>query len=185
MARGSSQATGAATSAQNLSNQSAGQAHDLYGFLAPQLEQQAANPTGYSPTDMAAMDTAAQEGAGGSMAGAVGEGALHNERTKNAGGADAAIAESARDSAAGAAKGALASRFANANLKQENRRSALGGLGSLLGMATGNATNALGIVPNAVNANTNAKAQSWDWAKYLLDPAMAAGGQAGAAYLAG
>jgi len=181
--RSNPQATGAATSAQNNSNSLMGAGSSIGSFLAPELESQAANPQGYSPSDMAAMDTAALQSAGGSQAAAVGSGALRTARTHNAGGADASSAESGRDASAAAARGALGSRIANAEAKTGERSQALGGLGNLYSTDVSGANQALGIVPNAVNANVNQENQSYDWARYLLDPVLSAGGAAGAAKL--
>src|SRR5579864_7452790 len=96
MARGSQTADTAATSAQGLSSTYAGNASNLFGTLAPTLEAEAAHPSGMTPTDLAATDTAAKQSAGGTQAAAVGQGALRAARTRNAGGADAAVAESSR-----------------------------------------------------------------------------------------
>jgi hypothetical protein len=172
MARGSDQATTAGTSAQNMSNQFGANAGSLYSSLAPELESEAAHPAGFGPSEMAHMDTAAQQSAGGSNAGAVGQGALLASRTRNAGTADAAVQQSARDSGKTLSKATLGVQNQDAMLKQSQRRAALGGLQGLYGTEAGSSLGALGIVPQAVNANTNASNASWNWAKYLLDPAM-------------
>lgn len=176
MARGSQQATTAATSAQNLSNGLQTNANALYGALAPELESEAAHPAGYAPSDLAAMNTAAQQSAGGSQAGAVGQGSLLASRTRNAGTADAAIAQSARTAGENLSKAALGTQLKNADLKQHQQQAGLSGLEGLNAEELGEGVQSLGIVPSAVNANTNAANASWDWAKYLLDPAMGAAG---------
>src|SRR5580658_4748376 len=96
MARGSSQAQTAATSAQGISSGLQANSGALYGALTPQLEQEATAPTGINPTDLAAMNTAAKQTAGGTQAGAVGQGALLASRTRNKGAAASAIAQSAK-----------------------------------------------------------------------------------------
>jgi len=174
MARGSSQASGAATSAQDISNTAASNAAGLYGTLAPELQAEAAHPAGFDPTTLARMDTEAEQSAGGSQAGAVGQGALQTARTRNAGGADAAIAKSARSASEALSKGVLSTQIKNAQMKESQRRSALGGLEGLYGTNFGGSVNALGEVAQNVNANTNAENASWDWAKFILDPAMQA-----------
>jgi hypothetical protein len=176
MARGSTQATSAATSAQTLSNGVQSNASALYGTLAPELETSVAHPAGYSPTDLAAMNTTAEQSTGGSQAGATGEGALLASRTRNAGTADAAIAESARTAGQQLSSDALKTQVSNAALKQHQHDEALSGLEGLYGTDLGAGVSALGQVANNVNANTNAAEQSWDWAKYILDPAMNAAG---------
>lgn len=185
MARGSTTANNAATTAQGNSNSLFNSGSSIGSFLAPELESQAANPQGYSPTDMAAMDTAGLQSAGGSQAAAVGSGALRAARTRNAGGADAASAESGRDASAAAGKTALGSRIANADAKVGERGQALSGLGNLYGADVSGANAALGQVAPDVNANTGAENASWDWAQNLLDPILSAGGAAGAGYLRG
>lgn len=185
MARGSSQASGAATSAQNLSNSLQGQSTGLYNTLAPELQSEAAAPSGFSPADMARMKTDAQQTAGGTQAAAVGQGALLAARTRNAGGPDAAIAQASRGAGRQLSEANLGTDVANARLKEQQRQAGLSGEENLYGRTLGGATQALGEVAPNVNADTNAKSQSWDWTKYLLDPLIQAGGQSGAAALGG
>ena len=166
MARGSNQATQAATAGLDRSNQLGGQSGALYSTLAPQLQAQAASPPGINPTDLAAINTAGQESAGGAQAAAVGQGSLMANRTRNAGSADAAIDASTREAGAQANKGALTAQILNAKTKQDQQAQALQGEEGLYGTTTGAANQALGIVPGAVNANTNA-ANSNPWDKYL------------------
>jgi hypothetical protein len=178
MARGSDQAKTAATTGQNLANTYSGNAGQLFNTLAPVLQSEVAHPPGFTPPDLAAMDTAAQESAGGSMAGAVGQGGLLAARTRNAGAGAAAIGQSARTAQENLGSAAVKTRLANAAEREKQRQSGISGLGALYGENVSGGNQALGIVPQAVNADTNAANQSWDWAKYLLDPAMAASGQA-------
>ena len=174
MARGSQTANTAATTAQSNSNALMGNANALYSSLAPELQSEAAHPQGFAPADRAAMDTAAQQSAGGSMAGAVGQGALLGARTRNAGAPAAAIGAAARGAGEDLSKRAVETQVANAGLKEKQRQSALSGLQGLTGTETGAAGQQLGIVPGAVNANTSAAEQSWDWAKFLGAPLLSA-----------
>jgi len=176
MARGSQPANTAATSAQNFSNQLQNNQSQLFNTLAPELESAAAHPSGYSPTDIAGMTTAAEQSAGGSTAGATGQGALLASRTKNAGTADAAIGQSARSAGQALSKASTGIAQANANQKAQNQRAGLSGLEGLTGLETGGANTALGIVPQAVNANTQAENDSWDWANSVFKPIMEAAG---------
>ena len=57
MARGSTQATGAATQAQTNSGAQLGAANNISSLLVPTLENQIANPQGINPTDLAALRT--------------------------------------------------------------------------------------------------------------------------------
>jgi len=183
MARGSQQANAAATAAQGISTQNNANAQALYGALAPELESQMANPAGISPADLAKMDTASKQTAGGSQAAAQGAGSLLASRTRNAGTASAAIADSTRTAGQNLSRATLGTQLANAEMKQREREAATGELGGLLGMTTGASVGALGQVANNVNANTNAENASWDWAKYIMDPMMSAAGSTAGGYL--
>lgn len=178
MARGSAQADTAATSAQNLSNTYSGNASGLFGALAPMLETEAAHPAGMSAPDLAAANTSAQQSAGGSQAGATGQGALLASRTRNAGAGAAAIAKSARTSGEQLSEAGLQTRLKNATLKQQQQQAGMSGLGNLFSENLSGGNQALGIVPQAVNANTNAENASWDWSKDLLGPLLGAAGAA-------
>ena len=172
MARGSAPANTAATTAQTQAQTNYGNSNALFGPLSAELETNVAHPTGINPTDLARMDTAALQTGGGSTAGAVGQGALKAARTRNAGGADAAIASSARTGGEIASKGILANRAKDAQLRGETYSEGLKGLQSLFAQNLSGGNQALGIVPNAANANTNAVNSSWDWAKDLFNPIM-------------
>lgn len=183
MARGSDQATGAATTAANTSAALQGNASNLYAGLAPQLAEEATSPSGYSPADLAAMNTAAQQSAGGATAGATGRGALLAARTRNAGAADAAIADAARSGGQQLSNEAVGTQVANANLKQRQQQAGLSGLEGLYGENLGAGINSEGQVAGDVNANTGSTNASWDWASDILDPVIKASGQAAAAKL--
>ncbi len=185
MARGSDQATQAATSAQGLSNQYAGNAGATYGALMPELASEAAHPAGFNPRDLSAMQTQVQQSEGGSNAGAVGQGALLAGRTKNPGVAAAAIPEAVRESGETASKNSLGIQTKNAALRESQRQSGLEGLEGLNKTETGAGISALGEVAPNVNADVAAKNASWDWARTILDPALQAAGGAASGYLAG
>ena len=178
MARGSPQATGAATSAQNLSNSLQGNAASLYSSVAPELQSEAAAPSGYDSADLAKMNTSAQQSAGGSQAGAVGQGALLAARTRNAGAPAAAIDSASRGAGQRLSEAALGTDMANAKLKQSQRQSGLTGLENLYGRTLGGGVQALGEVAPAVNADVNAQNASWDWSKFILDPLLQSAGSA-------
>ncbi len=165
MGRGSEPASTAATSAQNISNVSGGNAGALYSTLAPALESQMANPQGFNPVDLARMDTATMQTAGGTQSAAVGAGSLRAARTGNVGGSDAAIADAARKGGEIASEGALGTQIKNAQLKQHQRDQAASGLQGLYGGERGASVGALGQVASNVNADTNAENASWDWTK--------------------
>ncbi len=171
MARGNQQAQDASKSALGYSGALQGQQSSLYGALAPQLMGDISHPTGFTPNEKAEQNTAAQESAGGSQAGAVGQGALLSQRTRNSGTADAAVGESARNAGRSSMRAALGTELADTALKNQKMAAAKGELGGLYGTSTQGGNQALGQVASNVNANTNAAEQSWNWAKYLVDPA--------------
>lgn len=177
MARGNNQAQGASGQANANANTFMGNANSLYSTEVPQLESETQNPQGFNPTDLAKMKTENMETAGGSQAGAVGQGDLLAARTRNAGGPAAAIASAARTAGQNLSRANLGVDTENAKLKEGERQEGLSGLEGLTNTETGASNNALGEVASNVNANTNAASQSWDWAKYLLDPALSAAGQ--------
>lgn len=184
MAKGSSAAANtAATSAQDEFNALENNASSLYSTLTPQLQAEAAAPPGYDPATMARIKTSNMQTAGGSNAGAVGQGALLAARTRNAGAPAAAIGASTRRAGEELGSENLKTELSNADLQEKQRQEGLSGLSNLYGEQLQAGNQALGIVPSAVNANTNAENESYDWARYLLDPALAAGGQTGAAAL--
>ncbi len=183
MARGSDQARGAATSAQGLSNTLQGNAQSSYASLMPELQSEIAHPEGFNPQDLAGMQTEAQQSAGGTQAGAVGQGALLASRTKNAGAPQAAIASAARGAGEQLSKNALGVHTANAKLREGQRQSGLEGLQKLNATETGAGIGALGEVAPNINADVNAKNASFDWARFILDPALQAAGGAAGGYL--
>jgi len=178
MARGSQVENNAATTAQANSNQTFGNASGLYSSLAPQLMTEAAHPAGLDPTDLAAMDTAGQQSAGGGVAAATGQGSVLAARTRNAGGADAAIAESTRTAGRNLGETAVETRGKNAGVKESQHQAALSGLEGLNSTELGSSAAMLGNVAPNVNADTQRRSQSWDWAKYLLAPALGASSSA-------
>ncbi len=169
MGRGSENANNAASSAQNFATQNQGQANATYNALAPELQQEVAHPTGFTPEQQAGMTTAAEQSAGGANAGAVGQGALLAGRTKNPGTAAAAIDASSRHAGQTLGQETLGVKNADAMLQQKNRQAGLAGLEGLNAQELGGANQALGIVPQAVNASTNAVNASYDWANAVKD----------------
>lgn len=170
MARGSAAATTAGATAQKQSGTNYGNANSLFGPLSAELQTQMVHPSGINPTDMARMDTSAMQSGGGSTSAAVGQGALRAARTRNAGGPDAATAAATRAGGEIASKGILANRVQNVDLKAKQQEDATHGLNSLFAENLSGGNQALGIVPQAVNADVNAKNASWDWAKDLFVP---------------
>lgn len=158
-----------AATAQAEANQAYGNANQLYGSLAPQLEAQSVSPSGYSPSDMAAMRTGAMQSAGGTQAGATGAGRLYAARTRNSGGIGNAIASSARTAGQQLGQNEVGMQISNAKLKQQQRQQALGGLESLNATELGAGNQALGLSNQSlVDASKiqNPWLQQFDWAEY-------------------
>jgi|SRR5882762_4444789 len=156
-----SQALSNAGTGQQMSSDLYGQANSAYGTLSPQLNAEITNPTGYTPAQKAAQNTAAQQSTGGSMSGAVGQGALQSARTRNAGGSQAAIAQSARTAGQNLSNAALQTETNNANLQQQQRQAGLQGLQSLYGTTLGGSENALGLSNQALSTANQAKPSFW------------------------
>jgi hypothetical protein len=178
MPRGDPNAAAAETSANKMSGVNAGEAAGVFGSLSPFLTTEMTHPAGFDPATMAAMNTGAQQSAGGAAAGAVGQGALRAARTRNRGGANAATEASTRAASQTLSKGLLDVQEANARLRAQQQQEGAGGLERLFGTTTGAGVNSLGEVASNANANTNAANATWDWAKNLFDPLLAAGGSA-------
>lgn len=184
MARGSTQATTAASTAQNLSNVAGANAGQVYGQLAPELSAEAAHPAGFDPATEAGMNTAAQQSAGGANAAAVGQGALKAARTRNVGGSDAAIASGERGASDALSKRALDIQGENAQLKNHEQQAGLSGLEGLYSTDLGEAGSSLGQVAGNVNANTSAQNASYDWMTDLVAPLLNAASNGAKSYAA-
>ncbi len=147
--------------AQGMSSSLYGNSNQLLGTLTPQLEAEAASPTGYTGTEKDAMNTAAQQTQGGSNAGAVGQGALLAGRTRNAGTADAAIAQSNRNASKNLSDAAVNTEVQDANLKNQNQQAGLRGLQGLYGTELGGSQQALNSSNQALNVANGAKPSFW------------------------
>src|SRR5580765_8283454 len=113
MARGSDQANAQANTSVGQNNTLFQGGQGVYNTLAPQLEAQAANPQGFGAENLARINTANQQSAGGSEAAAVGQGALEDSRTRNAGGSGMALAKAARESGKRLSAATLQTNIAN------------------------------------------------------------------------
>ena len=125
------------TTGNAISKTAQNNAGSLYGTLSPTLSTMATNPQGINPADMAKIQTSNMQTAGGANAGAVGQGSLLAARTKNAGTADAAIAESGEGASQNLSKANLATQRENIGVKNEQQSEGLKGLQSLYGTNVG------------------------------------------------
>lgn len=155
------------------------QSKSAYNAMNPVYTQMATNPMGYTPQEKADMLTAGEQSVGGSTAGAVGQGDLDAARTGNAGGADMAIDDSARQGMVQNSVDALGVNQADAALKRAQQQEGLNGLSDEYKDANGTAINALGQATNASN-NTNSVVQGYigDYLQMQKNALAAAGGGA-------
>jgi hypothetical protein len=145
-----------------------GRGSDIYDSLYPQLQQRAQN--GLDPATKAEFNTASQQSLGGSNAGAAGQGDLMAARTRNAGGATAAIAESARSGQRQESTNALNTEKLSEQVKQQ----ALAAMQGLYGTNTQAGVESLNASTGGVNAWTNADQQTMANTKMWLDFAQKA-----------
>jgi hypothetical protein len=164
--------------AQGWAKQYAGNAGNIYGSLAPELQNTMVHPAGIGPTDMAAINTAGMQSAGGTEAAAVGQGALRAARTRNLGGSDAATASGVRSASENLGKTAVGAQLENAKMKESQRRAATSGLEGLYGSELGASMGALGLSNQALNDENHAPNF---WQQAILQ-AMSGASQVGAAH---
>lgn len=145
----------------NLSGQLIGQASNIYGGLEPTLQTQAATPIGFTPAQKVQINTAGQQSAGGSTAAAIGQGRLYAARTRNAGGAKAAIGQGVRSAGENLSKTAVGTEVQNAKLGQQKQQEAQQRLQGLYGTSLGEGENALGLSNTALNIANQAKPSFW------------------------
>ncbi len=134
-----------------------------------------------SPVQNASQNTAAQQSAGGGVAGAIGAGKLYSARTRNAGGAKAAVGQAVRGAGQNLSDAALSTEQQDAALQQKNRTAALGGLESLNSQQTAAGEGALGLSDQALGVANQADANN-PWMK-ILQSSIQAGGQVAGDYV--
>lgn len=147
--------------AQKFGTASAANANSLYSTLMPAFEQEATNPTGYTPSQIAAQDTASEQSTGGAAAGAVGQANLQAARNRNAGSFAPNIDKSMKTAADINSQNALGVQTKNADLEQKKQQSGLSGLEGLYGTNAQDTLSSLGVQNGAVNADTSAGSQGW------------------------
>lgn len=163
--------------ASGLANNYAANAANVYGGLEPQLAAEAAHPSGLTPMQKAAQNTAAQQSAGGGNAGAIGAGRLYSARTRNAGGAKAAIGEATRGTGQNLSEAALGTEQQDAALQQKNRQAGLAGLESLNAQQTSAGEGALGLSDQALGVARQASSENpWNQYGQIALKALLSGG---------
>ena len=129
--------------------------------LIPGLERDANNPPGMSPADLANQETMALQTAGGAAGGLKGSLALQAMRNRNPAGLNAATAAVSQGASRAAGQGVQGVLADNANLKQKQMSEAQSGLEGLYGVDTKGMLDAMGLVPEDVNAGVNADKTGW------------------------
>jgi len=138
------------------------QAGALGGMLVPTLESDVMNAPGFSAAQQNAMLTSGLEGAGGAASGLVGQAALAGARSRNVGaGTTGALDEVAREKMRTSAGVGLDVATKNAMLQQQQRASALKQLEGIYGTQTGAQLKAQSLVPEDIDAWTNASKAGW------------------------
>lgn len=140
----------------NLSQGLTGAAQNISGQLTPQLAQESVTGLPQSVQDV--MRTSARQSRGGAMSSAVGQGALTEERTRNAGAANPAIEESAR----GALRQGSADELAVQQASEADRERAQAAFQNLYGTQLGQGMNALNLSNQAIGQWTGASKQVSD-----------------------
>lgn len=154
-------AQGAATTAADTGAKYGASADTLGATLVPELTKEATHPTGFNPTDVNNMLVAGEEGAGGATGSIVGQGNLEAARTHNTGALSAVLDEAGREKARTLSSNALNVQNQNAMLKEKQRQSGLAGLADLYGEDVNAGLKAQGLVPEDINAWSNANKTGW------------------------
>ena len=177
---GYKQGLAAATNAGDVGQQYGQQAGAVNSQLFPFLTRELNNPQGFTQQQQTGMLGAAEAGAGGSTAGLTTEANLASARNRNSGGFSGALDDAARqrDKALAATSEGISGE--NAELQQKQQQAAASGLSSLEGMDQNAQLKAMGLIPEDINASSNAYGKG-DWASGLNTIIGTAGKVAGLA----
>lgn len=154
-------AQGAASTAQASGAKYGSDADTLGSTLVPELTKEATHPTGFNPTDLNNMLVAGEESAGGATGSTVGQANLEAARTHNTGALSAVLDEAARNKTRALSTNALDVSNANAQLKEKQRQQGLTGLEGLFNTDVGAGLKAQSLVPEDINAWSNAGKTGW------------------------
>jgi hypothetical protein len=127
----------------------------------PGLENQAQNPTGFTPVQKNRQLVAGAEAIGGVNSGLRGEANLASSRTRNAGGFAPALDEAARIKSRQLGTNALNVENEDARLAQEKQQFAQKQLQGLYGLDTTNQLRAMGLSDEAIAEKLKAGQQGW------------------------
>jgi len=154
-----------AKNAFQTSNSTAGtelaNAGQIAGSLIPGLEREAQTPTGYTPEQENSMLVAGEQGAGGTESGIKGAANSEVARSRNSAGYSNVLDEAARDKMRTNAASALGVKNRSADIGLKRQAQAQEQLGSLYGEDTNAGLKAESLLPEDVNAETNASKVGW------------------------
>lgn len=139
----------------------------LFPFLVRELN----SPTGFTQQQKDAMLTGAEAGAGGSTAGLTTEAKLAEARNRNSAGFGTALDEAARQRDKALASTGEGIEAENAQVQNQQQQSAARGLGNMQELDANSQLKAMGLIPEDVNAGTNAQTQGWlqSWNQFNKD----------------
>lgn len=162
MARGpAKQASNAANTASTTGAGYGTAASGIAANLIPTLNAEATGNVGMTPQQQNAELVAGEQGAGGANAGIAGEAGLRATRTRNTGALSGVLDEASRNKTRQLSENALNVQNKNADVAQQNRQRALGQLQGLYGTNVEAQLRAMGLIPEDVNAETNAGKSGW------------------------
>lgn len=154
-------AQGAASTAAGTATGYGANAGDIGSTLVPYEKGQLTHPTGINPTDRNNMLVAGEQGAGGANAGIVGQANLEAARTHNTGALSGVLGEAARAKTRQLSQNALGVENENTKVKLGQQDEAAKALAALYGTDVGAQLKAQGLVPEDINAWSNAGKSGW------------------------
>lgn len=143
--------------------------------LLPFLTRELQNPEGYSQQQRGAMLNEAEAGAGGATAGLNTEANLEMARDRNSGGFSGALDDAARQKDKVLSANASGVAANDANIQQQQRQTAASSLQNLGATDTNAQLKAMGLVPEDINAASNAYGKG-DWMSGLNSITSGIGG---------
>lgn len=162
MARGAqAQASHAANTAATTAGGYGAGAGSIGANLIPGLEAEATGNIGYTPEQQNNQLVAGEQGAGGANAGVVGRAMLSAGRTRNSAALSGVEDEAARSKERQLSENALNVSNESAKLAQQKQSEAQGRLAGLYGTDVSAQLRAMGLIPEDVNAETNAGKSGW------------------------
>ena len=156
-----SMATQAGKTASSVGAGYAGQAQDIYSEFIPMLRREAAGGMGLTPTQKSQELTAAEQGAGGAAGSISGQAGLTAARTRNSAALSGVQDAAARAKTQAASQANLGIENESTNLANARQQAALGQLQGLYGTNVNAQLGAMGLIPQDVNAGTNAGKVGW------------------------